>query len=145
MKDQKRATRDIALNEITLRKYESPKGMNKKELCKKFLLSIGLLQPGESRDIISEIFYLLATTNAELDIPLIAKNLRNLPGASEPNIRRQIRRLKDLKLVEKHNNGYRIIESGSIENSIKNYIVPFMIQPATERILDYARELDKKY
>ena len=142
--ERKIATRDIPLNEITLRKYEAPKGMERKELCRKFLLSIGLLQPGESRDIITEIFYLLSKTDSALDIPMIAKNLSGMPGASEPNIRRQMRRLKELKLIEKQDaTGYRVVEAGSIENSIKNYIVPFLIHPATERIIEYAHELDK--
>ena len=141
--DKRISSRDIPLNEIILRKYEAPNGMERKELCRKFLLSIGLLQPGESRDIITEIFYLLSKTDSSLNIPMIAKNLKGMPGASEPNIRRQIRRLKELKLIEKHNAGYRIVEAGSIENSIKNYIIPFLIQPSTERILEYAHELDK--
>ncbi len=139
----KRTSRDIPLNELTLRKYESPKGIEKKELCRKILLSLGLLQPGESRDIIAEIFYLLSKTNSSLSVEMIAKNLKGKQGASEPNIRRQIRRLRDMKLIEKHEQGYRLIENGSIESSIKNYIIPFLIQPSTERLLDYARELDK--
>ncbi len=140
--ERKISTRDLPLNEITLRKYESPKGMDKKELCRKFLLSLGLLQPGESRDIIADIFYLIARTSSELSIEIIAKNLNGKAGASEPNIRRQIRRLKEMKLIEKHANGYRLVENGLIEESIKNYVVPFIVSPSTERILEYARELD---
>ncbi|MGC8940884.1 MAG: hypothetical protein ACP5JY_02520 [Candidatus Nanoarchaeia archaeon] len=45
---EKKALKDLPLQEITLRKYEEPKGLSQRELAKKFLLSIGLLNPGES-------------------------------------------------------------------------------------------------
>lgn len=40
---------DTSLAEITLRKYEKPKSENKRELVRKVCLSLGLLQPGDSR------------------------------------------------------------------------------------------------
>jgi len=43
---------DTPLAEITLRKYESPKGLEKRELVRKLCLSLGLLQPGDSRDVV---------------------------------------------------------------------------------------------
>ena len=50
----KTISKDIPLAEITLRRYEKPYNLQKRELIRKLCLSIGLLQPGDSRDIIVE-------------------------------------------------------------------------------------------
>ena len=47
-------SKDIPLAEITLRKYEKPYKTSKRDTVKKLCLSIGLLQPGDSREIITE-------------------------------------------------------------------------------------------
>ena len=39
-------------SELTLRKYEKPFRSSGRELVKKLCLSIGLLQPGDGRDVI---------------------------------------------------------------------------------------------
>ena len=142
----KRSARDVPLQEITLRKYESPLGLEKRETARKFLLSIGLLQPGESRDILVDIFDLLLgakKTRAELDVADFLRILKEKKGASAPNVRRQLRRLKDMKLVEKTVKGYRIKEFGNIEPILTNFIIPFVIEPSKERLIEYARELDR--
>ena len=141
----KRALKDVPLQEITLRKYESPQNLDQRELCKKFLLSIGLLQPGESRDIIVDIFLHLLRARKErkfLQIEHLIEALREKQGASPPNIRRQLRRLRALKLVEKLPEGYRITEFGSIEPIINDFIVQFLINPSVNRIREYAASLD---
>jgi len=51
--------KDIPLSEITLRKYEKPAGLEKRELVRKICLSLGLLQLGDSRDIIVDILMVL--------------------------------------------------------------------------------------
>ena len=51
-------SRDIPLVELTLRRYEKPT-MGDRELVRKLCLSLGLLQPGDSRDVIVDIFYIL--------------------------------------------------------------------------------------
>ena len=43
------------LAEIILRKYELPRKAKERELVKKVCLSLGLLQPGDSRDVIVDI------------------------------------------------------------------------------------------
>ena len=101
---QKRALKDLPLQEITLRKYEEPSTLNGRDLSKKFLLSIGLLNPGESRDVIVDIFELLLVVKKDkqfLQIENFLEKLKDRPGASAPNVRRQLRRLKELKLIEK--------------------------------------------
>ena len=57
--------KDIALSEITLRKYEKPYDLDKRELVKKICLSLGLLQPGDSRDVIVDILMILIESSKE--------------------------------------------------------------------------------
>ena len=52
-------SRDIPLSEITLRRYEKPIGLSERDLFRKICLSVGLLQPGDSRDVIVDVFYVL--------------------------------------------------------------------------------------
>ncbi len=143
----KKALRDIPLQEITIRKYEQPYGLEEKELVRKFLLSLGLLQPGESRDIIVDIFHLFLKArkrNKTLDVEDIVTELAGKTGASAPNVSRQIKRLRDLKIVEKNHDGYRITEFGKIDNIVSNYLVPFVINQSAERLREYAKELDRR-
>ena len=51
--------KDIPLKEITLRRYEKPYDLEGRELIKKFCLSIGLLQPGDSRDVVVDVLRVL--------------------------------------------------------------------------------------
>ena len=55
--------KDIPLSEITLRKYEKPNNLEKRELIRKICLSLGLLQLGDSRDIIVDILMVLVEAN----------------------------------------------------------------------------------
>ena len=50
---------ETPLMEITLRRYESPHNLNQRDTLKKICLSLGLLQPGDSRDIIVDILLVL--------------------------------------------------------------------------------------
>ena len=143
----KKSLRDIPLQEITLRKYEQPFGLDDRELSRKFLLSIGLLQPGESRDIIVDIFELFVKArkiNKPLEVEFIVNELEGKNGASAPNVARQIKRLRDMKLIEKVHEGYRITEFGKIDNIVSNFVVPFVINQSAERLSEYAKELDRR-
>ncbi len=55
----KTISRDTPLAELTLRRYEKPYTKDKRELVRKLCLSTGLLQPGDSRDIIVDILLVL--------------------------------------------------------------------------------------
>jgi DNA-binding transcriptional ArsR family regulator len=146
----KKALKDLPLQEITLRKYEEPQTNDIRELSKKFLLSVGLLQPGESRDVIVDIFVSLLNARREKKLLTPQAILLQNPGRaglSEPNVRRQLRRLKELKLVEKmtdgESEGYRITEFGSLSPVIDSFIIQYLINPSVERIKQYAGMLDK--
>src|SRR3989338_3597070 len=115
-----RIARDTPLAEITLRRYEKPT-MSGRDLVKKFCLSVGLLQPGDSRDVVVDVFHILLQAKQrreELHSEEIKNHVmsyrkeNNLPmlGIASSNIRRQLKRLKDLHLIETNANLYRIAE-----------------------------------
>jgi hypothetical protein len=57
--------KDLPLAEITLRKYEKPYQTERRELVKKVCLSLGLLQPGDSRDVIVDVLMVLDDARKE--------------------------------------------------------------------------------
>jgi len=147
--------KDIPLSEITLRRYEKPYNSDKRELMKKVCLSLGLLQPGDSRDIIVDIFFILeeARNNriwlSSFEIRDKVEQLRKdnsleAKGLAESNIRRQLKRLRDAMLVDKQENKYRISEFAPISELFENKIEKFLIPQAIERIKEYLSLLDSK-
>jgi len=115
-------SRDTPLNELTLRRYEKPSNLGHRALIKKLCLSIGLLQPGDSRDIIVDVLYIMLQSREDLsseEIRLRVMDYRKksklpLNGVASSNIRRQIKRLRQLFLLEKIANKYRIYENADI-------------------------------
>lgn len=146
--------KEESLGEITLRKYEKPYQLPKRELVKKVCLSLGLLQPGDSRDIVVDILLVLLEAKKEkqkLDTDQIkdkAIEIRKnsnleLKGIAESNIRRQLKRLRDIFLVEKDNNLYKIAEFESLRFLFEDKLERFYIASIIERIKEYLDELDK--
>lgn len=141
-------SKDIPLSEITLRRYEKPYDMTPRELIKKLCLSIGLLQPGDSRDIIVDVLQSLIDAKKRkkfLDSVEVQKetiNLRKkqklpLKGIAPSNIRRQLKRLTDIFLVEKINNKYRITEFYNLEEIFDEKIEKFMLPNILSRVKEY--------
>ena len=52
-------SKDTPLAELTLRRYEKPYDLTGRSLVKKLCLSLGLLQPGDSRDVIVDVLHVL--------------------------------------------------------------------------------------
>ena len=146
--------KDIPLSEITLRKYEKPVGLEKRELVRKICLSLGLLQLGDSRDIIVDILIILINANnhkEKLSSEEIGKKVEELrkkyslddKGLAESNIRRQLKRLRDAMLIEKTNNQYYLAEQANLSEIFENSIERFIIPQTIERIKEYLDELNK--
>ena len=55
----KTISKEMPLAEITLRRYEKPSKLSERELVRKICLSIGLLQPGDSRDVVVDVLHVL--------------------------------------------------------------------------------------
>ena len=140
--------KDIPLSEITLRRYEKPYEMPKRELIKKLCLSVGLLQPGDSRDVVVDVLQVLLESkpkkklleSSEINRQVIAlrkKNKLPLKGIAPSNIRRQLKRLKDIYIIENINNHYRITEFNELEDIFQERIENFMLPNILNRVKEY--------
>jgi len=144
--------KELPLGEITLRKYEKPYDSSKRELIKKACLSLGLLQPGDSRDIIVDVLLVLEDARKQKK-HLSSFEIRNLveatrkqnsldeKGLAESNIRRQLKRLRDLMLVDKSENVYRLSEFSPLKEIFENKIEKFLIPQTIERVKEYLQKL----
>ena len=146
--------KDIPLSEITLRKYEKPVGLEKRELVRKICLSLGLLQLGDSRDVIVDILMVLIDANKKkekLSSVEIGKRVEEIrkkysldnKGLAESNIRRQLKRLTDMMFINKHDNNYYLTEHESLKEIFEKNIEKFVLPQIIERIKEYLSELEK--
>lgn len=146
--------KESPLAEITLRKYEKPIGLKPRDLAKKLCLSLGLLQPGDSRDVIVDILLVLknakknkkSLSSEEIQrqvIELRKKNNLELKGIAKSNIRRQLKKLRDLFFVEKNANNYRVSEFSNFLEIFQEKIERIYITSIIERIKEYLKEFDK--
>ena len=146
--------KDIPLSEITLRKYEKPIGLEKRELVRKICLSLGLLQLGDSRDVVVDILMVLIDANKNKErissdeIGKRAEELRKqysleTKGLAESNIRRQLKRLHNAMLIEKSENKYYLTEHSSLKEIFENNFEKFIIPQIIKRIKEYLEELEK--
>ncbi len=140
------------LAEMTLRKYEKPYRLTGRELVKKLCLSVGLLQPGDGRDVIADVFLSLlkapepvSLAEIENSVKLSRKN-HNLAmvGIASSNIRRQVKRLKDAFLVEKLGNSYRIAENAPLHELFAEKIEKFYLPTIVSRVREYCEAVEKE-
>ncbi|MBW2997548.1 hypothetical protein KY349_04375 [Candidatus Woesearchaeota archaeon] len=151
-----KVSKDTPISEITLRRYEKPYEMEKRELVRKLCLSSGLLQPGDSRDIIVDILFVMLQAKSgnnllsseqvrDLVIELRKQNTLPLVGVASSNIRRQIKRLRDLFLVEKVRNNYRITEFDNVAVIFNEKIEQYLLSSMLDRIRDYCKKVDEEF
>jgi len=144
---------DRSLAEITLRKYEKPDSLKDRELVRKLCLSLGLLQPGDSRDIVVDILFILLSANGpltsvEVEEQVIAfrkENSLQLLGIAPSNIRRQILRLRELFIVEKVQNSYIINENSKLSDIFREKIEKYYLNSIVDRVKEYVSEIDKRF
>jgi hypothetical protein len=145
---------ETPLMEVTLRRYEAPHNLSPRDTLKKICLSLGLLQPGDSRDIIVDI--LLVLENAKADkrelsaneikdqlLDIRKKNGLSLNGTASSNIRRQLKRLRDVFLVEKIKNNYRILEFMDLHEIFEEKIRKIILEAVLLRNEDYFKYYNK--
>ncbi|MDP3918333.1 MAG: hypothetical protein Q8Q35_00310 [Nanoarchaeota archaeon] len=145
-----KVSKDMPLAEITLRKYEKPYDMSRRDLIRKVCLSTGLLQPGDSRDVIVDIFQILLDKKKELTSEEVRENVirlrteEKLPlnGIAASNVRRQLKRLRDMHFVEKTTVGYRINENENVSVLFTERIEKFYLPAIVERVKDYLKALE---
>jgi hypothetical protein len=149
---EQKVSKDVPLSEITLRRYEKP-NLTDRDLVKKLCLSIGLLQPGDSRDVVVDVLYVLLKEKKELNSEEVRDkviNLRkekNLPllGIASSNIRRQLKRLRDVMIAEKVLNNYRITENLTLNNVMIEKIEKFMLPSILDRVKEYFVAVDNEF
>ena len=153
---RKKVATDLPLSEITLRKYERPYDLSKRGLIKKLCLSMGLLNPGESRDVVIDILYVLMEKRKfrkemkleEIRDEVIALRDREKQpqaGIAASNIRRQLRRLREAFLIDKIKNRYRITEYGSLKHIFEEKIEKYMLSSTMDRVKEYLHEADTRF
>lgn len=139
---------ETPLMEITLRRYESPAELKERDTLKKICLSLGLLQPGDSRDVIVDILCVLEESKkikkdlSAIEIKQEVVEIRkrhglSLNGTADSNIRRQLKRLRDMFLVEKVRNNYRILEFMSLETIFSEKIKKIILEAVLKRNEEY--------
>lgn len=145
--------KDLPLGEITLRKYEKPQRLDLRTTIKRICLSLGILQPGDSRDIVVDILQVIIMYSEKKKVVSFDKlkeeviqnrNKHNLKivGVADSNIRRQLKRLKDLMIIEKFGDGYRLAEFCSLKDIFEKRIKQFYLADIIERIIQYLEFLD---
>jgi len=145
-------SKDIPLSEITLRRYEKP-NLSGRELVRKLCLSLGLLQPGDSRDVIVDVLHLILKEKKDMNseeirqkvIDYRKENNLALFGVASSNIRRQLKRLRNLFLIEKQANNYRIMENLSMNDILQEKIHKLMLPSILDRVNDYFEAVDKEF
>lgn len=155
-KTKPKVAKEAPLFEVILRRYEKPYTINKRGICKRICLSLGLLQPGDSRDSMVDVLMVLLegraskrwmTAHEVVDAVIKLRQSEGLQliGIHESNIRRQLRRLRELMLVERHRARYRIAENQSLCQLFQEKVEKFLIPQAIERIKDYLKMADEQF
>lgn len=148
MTKKKSVSRDLPLSEITLRRYEKPYDLEGRNLVKKLCLSLGLLQPGDSRDVIVDVLVVMMNARDKKEF-LTSEEITNrvvvfrkkenllMRGIAASNIRRQIKRLKDIFILECIANQYRITEFDTLDNIFKDKIEKLYMENIVGRVKEY--------
>ena len=145
---------DTPLSELTIRRYEKPYNLPRRELIRKLCLSIGLLQPGDSRDVIVDVLYVMLEAKQDgkllssdevnrLVIEMRKKEGLSQKGVAGSNIRRQLKRLRELHIAEKIKNNYRITEFSNIKSTFDEKIMRYMLPSILERVKEYYEKVDE--
>lgn len=149
---RQKVAREVALSEVTLRRYERPGKLKGRDLVKKLCLGLGLLQPGDSRDVVVDVLHVLLVGRelrcADIEKRIIGFRQDNkLPvfGVTSSNVRRQLARLRDVFLVEKKKNFYRITENAPLLESFQEKFEKYLLQGCVSRVREYLEAVDKEF
>ncbi len=66
-------------------------------------------------------------------------------GVAESNIRRQLKRLRDLMLVDKRSNVYRLAEFEPLSTLFAQKIENFLIPQTVERVKEYLHRMENHH
>lgn len=145
-------SKDIPLSEVTLRRYEKP-NLKDRDLVRKLCLSVGLLQPGDSRDVVVDVLYVMLKQKKEMNTEEVREKViairkeKKLPllGIASSNIRRQLKRLRDMMIIEKTYNNYRLMETLSLNEIMEDKLEKLMLPSIMDRVKDYFKAVDEEF
>jgi DNA-binding MarR family transcriptional regulator len=143
---------DKPIQEVVLRRYEKPGALSERELVKRVCLSLGLLNPGDSRDVVVDILYVFLKRKKNFDLSSLEKAVyrarkmfkRPQIGITPSNITRQLRKLRELQIIERADKLYKIRENLSLSEIFESKIERILIEPTIERIKEYLALADEK-
>lgn len=132
-------TTDLPISEITLRKFERPENVDKKTLIKRFCISLGLINPGDNRAGVVEVFEAIFNSKEPLGAEDVFDALEKRLALS--GIRRHLRRLEKIRLLEHRNSKYQLAEGRNLTYSLKYVIKDYLIEDIFNRIYEYGERL----
>lgn len=135
-------TTDLPLSEITIRKFERPINIDKKTLLRRFCISLGLINPGDNRAGVVDVFEVLFDSKEPLGAENVFETLEKKLALS--GIRRHLRRLEQVKILEHRNSKYRLAEGGNLTYCLKYVVKDQLIEDIFNRIQEYGEELQKE-
>ncbi|MFH1398613.1 MAG: hypothetical protein ABIG95_00705 [Candidatus Woesearchaeota archaeon] len=152
----KNISKDTPLSEITFRRYEKPGKVTGRNLVRKVCLSVGLLQPGDSRDVVVDVFYVLLrarnrkknlTSEEIVELVIKSRKRSKLPmlGIAPSNIRRQLLRIRELFFVEKIKNRYRITEFMRLEEIYNSRVKRILLDSILRRVEEHIIAVDSDF
>ena len=146
--------RDTPLAELTLRKYEKPSSFSGRDLVRRLCLTLGLLQPGDSRDVVVDVLFVMlqhketALTSKEVEEKVIQSRKDHgvpLLGIAPSNIRRQLLRCRELFLIEKVKSTYRITENSNFSDLFEEKIQEYYLHSILQRTKEYMKRIDEEF
>ena len=146
-------SRDTPLAELTLRKYEKPDSYKGRELVRKLCLTLGLLQPGDSRDVVVDVLHVMLQSEGLLSSKDVEERvIQNreahgvpLLGIAPSNIRRQLLRCRELFLIEKVKTSYRITENELFSAIFKEKLESYFLNSILTRAKEYMAAIDNEF
>ena len=76
-------------------------------------------------------------TRKSLQLPML--------GIASSNIRRQLKRIKDLHLIETNANLYRIAEFGNVSEIFEEKVQNFLLSTVVSRVKEYIKKIDEEF
>ena len=111
-----------------------------------------MLQPGDSRDVVVDVLHVLLKEKKDLTsekiVDLVIKNRKShkipVAGVAPSNVRRQLKRLRDMFIIEKVANNYRINENEKLSHIFEEKIEKFYLRTIVDRVKEYMDAVEDK-
>ena len=126
---------DKPLLEVQLRKYEPP-GPDFDRNLRVFLLSLGLIRPGDEQSPLETIFRELLVSKKEIPVDKLAELTHITPSA----VRYHLEKLKELRLVSGRKNYYLAERDLTVAFSVfRRYVVEEVLDRIEKYVLSLSR------